>query len=258
MNVGNDPIMMNEYQIRITAAREKFAAREEVQALFKAPMDAPLVNLFMIYWSAMSAALTTPIPEYLATAGVRCEALGLSRLAEFFKEHTEEEDGHHEWAAADVHKLVSLWNAKYPGMPINTEDLLVSNLTPSVRRYHQLHKDVVAGDAPWAELAIDVEIELITTQYGPALLKACAAALCEEGQKSISFLAEHVRFDFGHTDTNFRVVAELIEAKPEYTQHLVAIGEQALTAYGDFLGEALQLARQAYARLPHAQVAADA
>lgn len=258
MNVETNPIMMNDYQVRMAVAREKFAAREDVQALFNAPMEPKLLNLFMIYWSAMSAALTTPIPEYLATAGVRCEALGLLGLAEFFKEHTEEEDGHHEWAAADVRKLVDLWNLNNPGMTFNADDLLVSNLTPTVRRYHQLHKDVVAGDAPWAELAIDVEIELITTQYGPPLMKACSAALCERGQQSISFLAEHVRFDFGHTDINFRVVAELIEAKPEFTEHLIAIGEQALKAYGDFLGEALQLARQAFERLPRGQVAVSA
>lgn len=258
MNVELTPEMNNEYQVRMAVAREKFANRDDVQALFNAPMEPRLVNLFMIYWSAMSAALTTPIPEYLATAGMRCEALGLHDLAEFFKEHTEEEDGHHEWAAADVRKLVDLWNLNNPGMPFNADDLLVSNLTPSVRRYHQLHKDVVAGDAPWAELAIDVEIELITTQYGPPLMKVCSAALCERGQQSISFLAEHVRFDFGHTDINFRVVAELIKAKPEFTDHLVAIGERALTAYGDFLGEALQLARQAYARLQHSRATVGA
>lgn len=249
MNVSNTLATTNDYQVRMQAVRERFAQRDDVKALFDAPLEPTVLNLFMIHWSAMSAALTTPIPEYLATAGVRCEALGLTKLGEFFKEHTEEEDGHHEWAAADTHKLVNLWNAGHPALQLSAEDLLVSNLTPSVWRYHQLHKDVVAGDAPWAELAIDVEIELITTQYGPPLMHACAQALCEEGRKSISFLAEHVNFDFGHTDTNFQVVAELIEDKPEFTDHLVAIGEQALTAYGDFLGEALHLARQSHALL---------
>lgn len=246
MNERKESIESNEYQVRMSSARVLFSQRQDVQQLFNAPMEAPLLNLFMIHWCALSAALTTPIPEFLATAGVRCEALGLTALAEFFKEHTEEEDGHHEWAAADTFKLVALWNAQYPDAPLDAGQLLASNMTPSVLHYHKLHKDVVSGAAPWAELAIDVEIELITTQYGPPLMKACAQALCEEGRQSISFLSEHVHFDFGHTDTNFQVVADLIQLKPEFTEHLVKIGEQALNAYGDFLGEALHMAKHSY------------
>ncbi|MDI2590211.1 hypothetical protein POF45_02035 [Pseudomonas sp. 681] len=258
MNGNNETLNSNAYQARMNVAREQFARREDVQQLFNSPLDPELLNLFMIHWCAMSAALTTPIPEYLATAGVRCEALGLTDLAEFFKEHTEEEDGHHEWAAADTHKLVKLWNEQQPALQLDAEELLFTNMTASVRNYHQLHRDVVSGDAPWAELAIDVEIELITTQYGPPLLKACASALCEESRKSISFLAEHVNFDFGHTDTNFRVVAELIEAKPEFTAHLVSIGERALDTYGDFLGEALHLAKKSYGVLERNRTAVGA
>lgn len=240
------------YESMMSGARREFATRQDVAQLFGAKLDPDLINLFMIYWSSMSAALTRPIPEYLCTAGRRSEEMGLTTLAMFFKEHTEEEDGHHMWAESDTRKLVAIWNEKHPGCELDAEALLSSSFRPSVRRYHQLHEDVLASGSPWAELAIDIEIELITTQYGPPLLAACAEAMDSDGLQSISFLSEHVRFDFGHTETNLKVVGEVLRQRPDFLHDLVDVGQKALVCYGDFLGEALELAKSTHSSLTRA------
>lgn len=242
-------IYQNEYQKRCEIARQNFASKPVVREIFVAGIEPQLLKLFMIHWSALSAGLTEPIPVYLKRAGERCAELGLPEMAEFFHEHEEEEDGHENWAIADVRKLVEIWNRETPNFPLDVEELLANKFSPAVKRYHQLHESVIEGDAPWDELAIDVEIELISTTYGPILLKNCVACMGQNAFPSISFLHEHVSADVGHTETNFQVIHELISRHLEYTHSLVGTAIAALDSYADFLEEAMIQAKKVHDRL---------
>lgn len=245
----NQDMYNNAYQQRCKQAREAFAARPVVKELFFSEVDQQLMKLFMISWSALSSGLTGPIPEYLKRAGDNCAAKGETDMAAFFMLHTEEEDGHDEWGKDDTRKLVQQWNLDNPGYTLDAEELLKANMSPAVKRYHKLHEEVIDGPSPWGELAIDVEIELITTQYGPLLLQGCVKSMGEESLDNVSFLREHVRFDVGHTETNFDAIHGLIMRRPDYTDALVDTGFKALVSYADFLDDCMAMAKSMHAGL---------
>lgn len=247
-------IYQNEYQRRCEPARKEFASRKVVKEVFTEGVEPKLLKLFMIHWSTLSAGLTEPIPAYLKRAGERCEKKGLKEMAEFFYEHEEEEDGHDNWATEDAKKLVDIWNREEPNFQLDAKKLLDNRMSPAVKHYHKLHERVIEGDSPWDELAIDVEIELISTTYGPLLLKRCVEIMGQDSLLNISFLDEHVRADVGHTETNFEVVHKLLAKHPEYADTLVQTAGDALNSYADFLDDAMSYAKKVYARVSEATI----
>jgi hypothetical protein len=238
----------NEYQKLIQPHREKFQ-EYFAQLEKKLSSDPVLPELFMIYWTVLSAGLTGPIPHYLRSAGEKCREKGLPEMAEFFFEHCEEEDGHDGWAKKDTEKLVVRWNKRHPQLVLDTEELLSQKDSPAVKRYHEMHEKFIFGEAPYGELAIDVEIELITVKYGPKFLLKCIAKMGPGIIFDMSFLREHVRFDFGHTDKNFDVIHRLLEQHPEFLEHLVDAGRGGLETYAGFLGDVMRYSEEKAALL---------
>lgn len=245
----NTQIYQNEYQRRCKTARKEFASRTVVKEVFTEGIEPKLLKLFMIYWSALSAGISEPIPAYFNRAAERCKKEGFEEMVEIFSEHGKEEEGHDAWATSDVQKLVEIWNKEEPNFQLDAKELLDNRMSPAVKRYHKLHEHVIEGDSPWAELAIGLEIELIATTYGPILLKNWVNCMGQDSLPSISFLHEHVRADVGHTETNFEVVHKLLAQHPEYTDTLVKTAGDALNSYADFLNDALNYAKKVYTRV---------
>lgn len=239
-------IYQNEYQKRCELARQEFAQRPVVKEIFAEEVEPKLLELFMIHWSALSAGLTEPIPVYLERAGERCKNMGFQTMAEFFYEHEEEEDGHDNWAIEDVEKLVKSWNQENSDFPLDAKKLLDNKMSPAVKRYHKLHEGAIEGDSPWAELAIDVEIELFSATYGPILVQKWVNCMGEDSLSNISFLHKHVLADVGHSETNFEVVDTFITQHPESIDNLVETGTKALNCYADFLEDAMNYAKNVY------------
>lgn len=239
----------NEYQKKCQLARQEFAQRPVVKEIFTEEVEPKLLELFMIHWSALSAGLTEPIPVYLERAGERCKNMGLQEMAKFFYEHEEEEDGHDNWAIEDVEKLVENWNKENSTFPLDAQKLLANKISPAVKRYHELHEEVIEGDFPWAELAIDVEIELFSTTYGPILVNKWVECMGKDSLSNISFLYKHVVADVEHTDTNFEVVDKFISENPQSINTLVETATKALNSYADFLEDAMTYAKKVYVRL---------
>ena len=77
-----------------------------------------------------------------------------------------------------------------------------------------MHEDTIASDEPFGQVAIELEIEGISVAYAPKLLAACKRALGPEMKHGVSFLAEHVAIDVGHTAFNCRLMGELCTARP--------------------------------------------
>jgi hypothetical protein len=242
-------IHQNQYQKRCELLRQEFASRPVVKEIWEEEVDPTLLKLFMIHWCALSAGLTEPIPVYLKRAGDGCQNLGLREMADFFYEHEGEEDGHENWAIEDVENLVAVWNQGESRFPLDAKELLANKMSPAVKRYHQLHEQVIEGDSPWAELAIGVEIELISTTYGPTLIKKWVASMGQDSLPNISFLHKHVVADVEHTETNFEIIDKLVSEHPEYTDILVETAANALNSYADFLEDAMTYTKEAYARM---------
>lgn len=242
-------ISQNSYQKGAELVRQKFASKEIVKELFERQVNPKLLKLFMIHWNALNAGLTEPIPMYLKRAGERCQNMGLGFMADFFYEHEHEEDGHEDWAIDDVKELVSLWNKEEPNHKLDAKNLLAKKISPTVKRYHELHEQIIEGGSPWAELAIDVEIELIATTYGPVLVRKWIDCMGQESLSKVSFLDKHVSADVGHTKTNFQIVDRFISEHPESVNVLLKTASDVLNIYADYLEEAMAYAREVYVNI---------
>jgi hypothetical protein len=233
--------MREKYESAIAPARKRFADTRAAEVL--APdMDPEVMELFLIHFSALGVSMTRHVEDWIHRAGQRCEQVGLTALGKSLQKHSLQESGHDLMFIEDTKALVNHWNLRRANS-LKAEEILAQPITPGVRMYQQLHEDVITGDTPFAQTAIEYEIEALSVRYGPQLVAQCLRLLGPSVMTGLSFLQEHVALDVGHTHFNERQLDDLLKLHPEYLMPLVSAGEGALAAYGEFLSDCLRLAR---------------
>jgi len=85
---------------------------------------------------------------------------------------------------------------------------------------------------------------MLPVRYGPILVKFCVERLGKEILGGLSFITEHIVLDVGHTKFNSRQLEKALERNPDSLPTMVAAGTDVLDAYGAFLSDCLQTARQ--------------
>jgi hypothetical protein len=143
---------------------------------------------------------------------------------------------------ADTRALVASWNARRRPL-LNAEELLNRMPSSGGRGYRQLHEDTISSDTPYAQIAIEYEIEMLPVQFGPQFLDQCQGALGAPILASLSFLREHITLDVAHTRFNELQLERLLQKDRAFLEPLVRAGAAALQAYGTFLGDCFQLAQ---------------
>jgi hypothetical protein len=211
-------------------------------ALLDPNMDPARLELFLIHYCARAVPMTEPVEGWIRRAGERCEVLGLARLGRSLKMHAQHEANHHLMLIEDVKRLVEDWNQRYESA-LDVEALLHVPPTPALRAYVSLHEDVIAGPAPFCQLAIEYEIESLSVNMGPAFIKQCVRLLGPAFLQKLSFLTEHVSLDVGHTKFNHAELEKLLAAAPSFALLLGQTGNRALEAYGAFLAECFACSR---------------
>jgi hypothetical protein len=103
-------------------------------------------------------------------------------------------------------------------------------------------RENIAGDTPYAQIAIEYEIEQLPLRYGGLFVSRCLELFGPEILPSLSFVTEHIDLDIGHTQFNAQELAKLIDRVPESLPALVAAGSAALDAYAQFLTDCVELA----------------
>jgi hypothetical protein len=199
------------------------------------------LELFFIHFCALGVQMTEPVDGWVRRAGERCTAAGLPDLGRSLMAHAKHEAGHHLMMIADTRKLVAAWNERRP-LRIDADAILSSPPTPGVSAYVALHEEVIAGDAPYGQIAIEYEIERLSVTSGPAVLRQCASILGASALAGLSFLEEHVAVDVGHTKFNEVQMERLLERHPDFAARLGDTGTRALDAYGAFLTDCVALA----------------
>ncbi len=222
--------------------------------LLDAEIAPRLLHRFLIEYCALGVQLTEPVEGWILRAGKRCKAMGLDAVGDSLVKHAVHEAGHERLFMADAKALSALYQSRY-GEAIDVEALLADRATPAMQRYISLHEETIAGPAPFAQVAIELEIEGLSVSVGPSLLKQIEGALGPAGLACCSFLTEHVAIDVGHTKLNEKMLGRLLAVKPEALQVLVDTGKQALEAYLGFLGECMDRAEE---QVRHAVPAARA
>jgi len=239
------PKAHNLYEEQLKDRRAAFKASPVMNQILSWRADPVFLELFVIHYCTLTAGLAEPVAGYIRTAGERCKELGFNDMVPFFQEHSEEEEGHYHWAADDTARVVEIWN-RHRKPALDAEALLNHRMSPAVKRYHQLHEDVIFGNAPYAELAIDLEIELIAVKYGPKVLLHSLVKLGPKITSNLSFLRKHVRADYGHTKLNLKKVDALLTKHPEYAPALVEAGKGAIDTFYGYLEDCFNLAQEQY------------
>jgi hypothetical protein len=222
------------YEHAVAPARERFAAGRGTARMLAAEADPRPFHLLMIYFCALGAQMTGPVEGWIRRAGERCDAIGLPELGKALRGHAKAEAGHDLMMVRDTHALVDRWNARYEPR-LDAAALLAHPSTPGVEAYRHVHESTIEGPSPFAQIAVEYEIEQLPLRYGPPLIRRCADALGADIIPCLSFLTEHVELDIGHTKFNHAQLCRFLDAHPGDALTLAAAGSAALDAYHRFL-----------------------
>ena len=241
MSKSSLPGSLQIYEESVQPARARFARGEWATRVIGGELSSDELELFLLYFCALGVQMTAPVEGWIRRAGERCLAAGLNDLGAALVAHARHEAGHDAMMVNDTRSLAA--RRRQAGRPVPLlETLLAHPPTPGIQRYVQLHEAVIAGPAPYAQVAIEFEIERLSVTYGPSFIARCVADLGADMKQCLSFVHDHVELDVGHTKFNARKLDQFLQQRPEALDDLVAAGSEALAAYGQFLDDALTLA----------------
>lgn len=232
--------LLSQYEQKLQPARSRFGALPAVQMLLSNGTDPQLMEAFLLHFCALGVGMTERVESWIRRAGERCVEVGLTDLGRALVAHARAEAGHDQLMVDDTRALVARWNARRTPR-LDADELLALSPTSSVQGYRQLHEDVISGPAPYAQIAIEFEIEMLSTTVGPDLLDNCVRLLGEDILRDLTFITEHVELDVGHTAFNRRQLGGLLDEHPDFLPALVDTGSRALDAYGGFLSDCVDL-----------------
>lgn len=234
---------IDEYEAALEQPRTTFAGAPAVRTLLDPQTDAVVLEAFLVYYSALGVGMTEPVEGWIRRAGERCVEVGIGELGTALQGHADSEADHHLMMIEDVQRLCRRWNgAREPRL--DADELLALPMRDSTRGYRQLHEDVIAGAAPYAQIAIENEIEMLSINWGRPLLDNCVRVLGQEITDDLSFLPEHVEIDVGHTKFNRRQLADFLDERPDALEPLVRAGSEALRSYLAFVTDCVELGEE--------------
>src|ERR1700730_15916656 len=196
------PAALDEYEKNIAPARERLANSRGVRTLLSRG-EAQFFHSFLLYFCSLGVRMTEPVEGWIRGAADKCSGLGMTTISRVLAAHAQSERGHHLMMAADLRALADLWNRQY--QPSADPDALLAQApSPGVARYCKVHEDNLAGPAPYAQVAIEYEIEMLPLRFGEAFMTRCADVLGPDILSCLSFVTSHIQLDVAHTKTNAR------------------------------------------------------
>jgi hypothetical protein len=166
--------------------------------------------------------------------------MGLPELGRTLAHHASAEANHHLVLIAG---LKSLGARRAP--PINVEALLAQPPTPGVAHYCQLHERNIESATPFAQVAIEYEIEMLPLRYGALVVERAVKLLGADIISCLTLVTNLIALDSAHHYTNAFMLCDLIARAQGRLSALAAAGSSALDAYAEFLGDCVRLAEDA-------------
>jgi hypothetical protein len=240
---------IDRYEEGVAPAHQRFADDPAVRLIQDPAIGAAHLEAFFIYFSALGVAMTEPVEGWILRAGEACVEVGGAGLAELgsaLQKHAKGEADHHLLMMADLRRLCARREAAGRVAP-DPDELLALPWPESAQRYRRMHEDVIAGPTPYAQIAVENEIEMLSVEVGPGLLGNARALLGEDVLADLSFLTDHVTIDVAHTAFNRRQMASFLDRRngdDATVEALVGAGTAALDAYRAFLADCVSLAGQ--------------
>lgn len=233
-----------QYELQVQSARRLLTDDPIMVALLDPAIEPIVLERYLIQFCALGVQMTHPVDGWIRRAGERCIELGLAELGRSLVKHSEHEAGHHLMLMNDARLLVKRWNQRGLGR-LDADELMSTEMTPAIEAYVSLHENTIASDMPYGQVAIEFEIERMSTIVGPRQLALCKNVLGPDVLSGLSFIEEHVALDVGHTALNQKMLARLLALRPDAATRLSDIGSNALRAYVAFFGECLEVATTA-------------
>jgi hypothetical protein len=229
------------YERALAPARARMAEGRWAREILAPDVSPDTLELFLIQFCSLGVAMTEPVEGWIHRAGARCTAIGLPELGRALRRHARHEAGHEQMMIRDTHALVERRKREGHAVP-SAEALIARPPTPGIARYVRLHEETIAGPAPFAQIAIEHEIERLSTTHGAAFVRRCVETLGPDIRACLSFVEDHVALDVGHTKFNAAQLGRLLGEHPEFLDALVAAGSAALDAYAAFFEDCIDLA----------------
>ncbi len=237
------------YERSLEAHRERWEQSDTMRALLNPEASAQLVYLTYIQYCSIGTQLTRPVEQWIYRAGERCLEIGMTELGNMLKKHSVHEKNHDRLMEKDTHRLVERWNELNPTYPLDAKKLLAQPESEVAIQYAALHEDAINSEAPFAQIAIEYEIERLSVVLGPRLLDHVSNRCGKKFIECLSFLDDHVRIDVAHTELNREQLDAFLKQYPETLDVLIDTGKRALDTYMSFFQECLSTASDRYLKM---------
>jgi hypothetical protein len=97
-------------------------------------------------------------------------------------------------AAAEGRETAALRNRHYQPS-VDPDHFLSQAASPGVAHYCKVHDDNLVGATPYAQIAIEYEIEMLPLRFGEAFIAACVELLGSDILPCLSFVTSHIELD---------------------------------------------------------------
>lgn len=224
------------YEPRIARSRQLIAEAAILRRLMDPRIAPALMERFLIEYCSLGVQITEPVESWIRRAGERTSQIGLQSTGAALCDHAGHEADHHLLFIEDTQKLVAHWNTRHAEQ-LDAAALIARAPTPGMKHYIALHEDTIASEQPFAQVAIELEVERLSITVLPALLGQFRRVLGDEVMNSLSFLGSHAALDVGHTHLNSRMLNTLLQQRPDAAADLARIGAEAMFIYMAFFEE---------------------
>lgn len=208
---------------------------------FMTETDKKKLLAFLIIWTAASIKMTEQVEHWIRRAGENCQDKNFDEVGERLKYHSKQEADHDKMLVTDIHFLLEKWNTIFADN-LNLSNVLEICNIPETQAYIDLHENVISSNHPYTQTAIEFEIERISVAYGPRMIENIINTLGEDFENGITFLAEHVLLDQGHTKFNIDLLERCFSANANIHE-LTTTGKEALKIYSGFLSQCISLSK---------------
>ncbi|RYZ17799.1 MAG: hypothetical protein EOO70_00885 [Myxococcaceae bacterium] len=237
-------LIETHYLPHVQEHRARLETDAVVRTLLSPDITPHVMERFLIEWSARGAYMTEPVDGWIRGAGERCIALGDEKVGRQLITHAKHEAGHHLMTIQDARVLVATWNTRHADV-LDADTLVAQAPTEAMRQYRQVHDEVITGDLPLGQAAIEYEVGYLAVMLVPRILANVRAVLGQKTLDTLTFLREHAEVDVGHTALNERMMEGLLRTRPEEGRRLAEYGTRGLDCYLRFLDDCMRVAQGA-------------
>lgn len=235
------------YESRMTAHRDRLLDGPFGRFVMGGAPDARAIHMFLAHYCSLGVGVTAPVRGWIRRAGEATESLGMRDLGTALTKHASRKAGHEQMMIADTRALCRRWRDSFSA-PLDERTLLNAPLPAGARAYIDLHEQVIAGPAPYGQIAIEYEIERLSLDIGPKFIGRAVKVLGVDILDCVSFITNHAALDVSHTEFSATLITRFLGDYPEALPILVDTGARALRAYGAFLDDCVDLATRRLAK----------